>query len=153
MRNRAYKRGADTAMITLFVVLPLAGAILLGGSGGMVEALSRAAASSVSIALPEAAVGAMNEHMQSVVGEGETIPLLPPEPQENDAQPDEPPPEPVYDEEDVVAANALVPAERRGTIEQTQYLANPSGEIYFAYGALSVRNSTEYANNEMLAAA
>ncbi|MEG2083675.1 MAG: stage II sporulation protein P, partial [Oscillospiraceae bacterium] len=78
---------------------------------------------------------------------------LPPEPQENDAQPDEPPPEPVYDEEDVVAANALVPAERRGTIEQTQYLANPSGEIYFAYGALSVRNSTEYANNEMLAAA
>ncbi|MEG2083674.1 MAG: hypothetical protein RRY38_03645, partial [Oscillospiraceae bacterium] len=66
MRNRAYKRGADTAMITLFVVLPLAGAILLGGSGGMVEALSRAAASSVSIALPEAAVGAMNEHMQSV---------------------------------------------------------------------------------------
>lgn len=38
-------------------------------------------------------------------------------------------------------------------IETTQYLTNPTGEIFIPFGAATIRNATEFDNAEMLAAA
>ncbi len=154
--SRAFRRGADTALIALFLLLPVMAAPALGI--GAQDTLSRAAAATASLAMPEAALGAIEEHMREVTGEHD-IPVpaaqdaAAPRPEPSPAPAPETPPEPAYDPEDIAAAEAAVPEERRGAIETTQYLTNPAGEIFIPFGAATIRNATEFDNAEMLAAA
>ncbi|MDO4566168.1 MAG: stage II sporulation protein P [Oscillospiraceae bacterium] len=159
---RHFRRGADTALIALFILLPIGGIFALGGDK-LGSALGRSVAVSASLAMPEAALAACERlsselypaesELASSEHSGEAFARESEGEQEESVPEPEAPAEPAYDPEDVAAAEALIPEERRGAIETTQYLANPEGEIFIRYGAGSIRNSTDYSNAEMLAAA
>jgi len=51
---------------------------------------------------------------------------------------------------DIEAALALIPEQRRGPIDECQYLSNPKGDNYIKYGFGTIRNCTGFSNADVL---
>ncbi len=112
-----------------------------------------------SFADPEAGIAVMRRHMSTVLGsEHQDEPVSEPMSPANEAQPEPAAPDkipeissPTAEETDLAAAESLVPEERRGPIEQAQYLSIGEGDNYFYYGSGSLRNATNIATSELQA--
>ncbi|MEA4911182.1 MAG: stage II sporulation protein P [Oscillospiraceae bacterium] len=133
----------------LALLLVLAGAVRMSGP---------LAAASATLLLPQGAAGAAESFLLSALQSDEE----PPEEarstasQEPTFTADNPPQTPATEESDAQAvadAESAVPAARRKPIEELQFASSLSADNYFTYGAGCIRNATEYANDEMLAAA
>lgn len=110
--SRAFRRTADTALIALFLLFPALAAPALGLS--LEDTLSRAAAATASLAMPEAALGALEEHMREVTGEHDIPAPAAAQTAATEAAPPpasepEAPPEPVYNADDLAAARPPCP--------------------------------------------
>ncbi len=160
MSRQAGRRARDIAMSVLSIGIVGFAAVFGGAQTAAREYIQRLGIVSASLAVPDAGIPALREYMQTIVSDaerGETEPDLPVlvEPdntQQEDAQAGEAEPEetaPVYDQNDLAAAEALIPEERRAPLEQIQFASTGTGGNYFYYGAGTLNNATEYATSEM----
>ncbi len=120
------------------------------------------AAASAAFLLPEAGLAAAEEYMRSALDEQSPDTSDPPaadaDANTSDEQPlftAQQPPAPTPEEPVQAPADALaaVPEERRKPIEETRFASSSTADNYFSYGAGYVRNATEYAVDDMRAAA
>ncbi len=159
MNRQTVRRVRDAALCCLSLGV-IGGTVLWGGAGEAAQAyLLRLGIVSASLAAPDAGAQVLRDYMLGVAGEAaepEPAPSLPaaaePEPEPPAEPPAEPePPAVQYDENDLAAAEALIPAERRGPIEQAQFASSGTGDNFFYYGAGALNNATEYDTAEMQA--
>ncbi len=157
MGRQAGRRARDIAMCA--VSIGVVGFAAVFGAGDTTrEYMQKVGIVSASLAVPDAGVNVLREHMESVVSNaerGEVEPQTPvlvvPDSSEGGTQdtPQTPVPVITYDENDIAAAESLIPAERRGAIEQVQFASHTTGDLFFHYGGGTLRNATEYNTNEL----
>lgn len=149
---KTYRADLLLCAVSLAVV---GGAVLFGGGRAAArEYIGRLGYVSASLAVPDAALPALREHMLSAVADepqGSDAPST--ETAAPDPQPEAEilPPAPQYAETDIAAAESLIPPERRGPIEQIQFASTGTGGNYFYYGAGTLNNATEYPTADMQA--
>ncbi len=153
MKREWFRKGSDVALILLCCVLPVCASAYVRTGFSLSAIIGRTAAVSASLSMPSAALENARNEMKAMLSDDEEAPapensavhVEPAAPSETST----PEPPAVYDEQDIQAASQLIPPERRGAIETTQFASNPTGEIYWSAGASSVRNNTEYSLDEV----
>ncbi len=150
------KRLRDTLLLMAALAVPAVSAAFWGGADTLrrgVDGLFKlAAASSMPQAGLETALILSGEHVATHPSAADdSYFLTPAEEQQDDApQAEEGEQAPLFTPRDpsgdTALAEAAVPEENRGPIEQTQYLSTVTGDAYVNEGNACIRNATEYDN-------
>lgn len=157
------RRVLDSLLLAAALAAPAATAALTGCTDALADGLERLFKLTAAAAMPEAGIETAlilsDEQVATHPSDDSDLYFISPSEtlqSETGDMPAETEP-PAFSPRDTSAdeelAEAAVPPENRGPIEQTQYLSTVTGDSYVNEGNACIRNATEYDNSEVRQAA